>query len=227
MAELQKLDAAWLSLRWALHIEPELGSQEEKLLQAFLVERRLRELPPDWLHVGCFGDVPAHAAYKSHCGGTWVWVCPDGIRGLSELTLIILDIGTVDLTSVPAYIGNEYRAPVDVKMSSSGPATGPSISIEVQKQLAHQLRVANPYKTICIEGPPEGGAKWLAVLKPGVPKPFDFHDGLAISTDTKKCPNVTPKDEAEKHAMKDAEQVLIDSAAAPSAPLVNVPQRLK
>src|SRR5690606_38615047 len=43
-------------------------------------------------------DVPwCDASYVAHCGDTYVWVTPEGLNGLSQLTLVILNIATIDL----------------------------------------------------------------------------------------------------------------------------------
>jgi len=47
-----------------------------------------------WLHAGTKRDVPRKACYVSHHGTVYVWVMPEGISGLSELALTILDIAT-------------------------------------------------------------------------------------------------------------------------------------
>jgi hypothetical protein len=47
-----------------------------------------------WLKIGCRRDVPNEACYVGHHGQVHVWVMPDGIEGLSELTLQILDVAT-------------------------------------------------------------------------------------------------------------------------------------
>jgi hypothetical protein len=48
----------------------------------------------DWLKIGCKKDVPRHAVYVAHRGTTYVWIMPDGIAGLSDVTLTIMDIAT-------------------------------------------------------------------------------------------------------------------------------------
>jgi hypothetical protein len=55
---------------------------------------------PDWLHVGPKHGVPKNACYKAACGDTAVWVDYDGMAGLSEFVLVLLDIGTTDPTSL-------------------------------------------------------------------------------------------------------------------------------
>ncbi len=47
-----------------------------------------------WLKIGCRRDVPREACYVGHHGQVHVWVLPEGIEGLSELTLKILDVAT-------------------------------------------------------------------------------------------------------------------------------------
>ncbi len=47
-----------------------------------------------WLHVGAKHDVPIGASYAARHGDVTVWVMPEEIAGLSELTLAILDVAT-------------------------------------------------------------------------------------------------------------------------------------
>jgi hypothetical protein len=68
-----------------------------------------------WLKVGCKADVPNQASYVGRHGRTCVWIMPEGIAGLSELTLEIMDIATrEDATIVP------------VSAKGAGPAEGSS-----------------------------------------------------------------------------------------------------
>jgi hypothetical protein len=54
----------------------------------------LRIPPPGWLGVGEKCDVPKNACYVGHYRHTYVWVTPDGIGGLTQVTLAILNIAT-------------------------------------------------------------------------------------------------------------------------------------
>jgi hypothetical protein len=54
-----------------------------------------------WLHVGRKHDVKRNASYASHHGAVHVWVTPEGISGLSDLALAILDIATREDNVVP------------------------------------------------------------------------------------------------------------------------------
>ena len=55
-----------------------------------------------WYSVGGRRDVPKDACYVGHCGDTYVWVTPDGLDGLSRLTLVVLNIATLDPNPPPA-----------------------------------------------------------------------------------------------------------------------------
>jgi hypothetical protein len=47
-----------------------------------------------WLKVGRRGDVPRQASYVGHFEDVFVWVIPEGIGGLSDLTLAIMDVAS-------------------------------------------------------------------------------------------------------------------------------------
>jgi hypothetical protein len=56
-----------------------------------------------WLKIGRRTEVARDACYVGRHGDVFAWITPDGIGGLSELTLAIMDIGTrEDSTVVPA-----------------------------------------------------------------------------------------------------------------------------
>lgn len=120
-----QLAAFRAAFSWVVFGAPAEGSPEMEILRApkwddkpgvhFGIADKLATLPTGWLHVGKKSDVPHCARYKAHCGCTYVWVTPDGMKGLSEFTLIVLDISTLDL--------NAYRfrsAGVTVKRKIDG-----------------------------------------------------------------------------------------------------------
>jgi hypothetical protein len=84
-----------------------------------------------WLKIGCTKDVHQHASYVGHHGQVFVWVMPDGIAGLSELTLAIMDIATrQDMVPHPVapYRGTvgDSGAPESVpRRNFQVPASGP------------------------------------------------------------------------------------------------------
>ena len=47
-----------------------------------------------WLKVGSQEEVPKQASYVGRYQNTYVWVLPEGIDGLSELVLAIMDVAT-------------------------------------------------------------------------------------------------------------------------------------
>jgi hypothetical protein len=109
-ADETQLKAMRCACRWVLEGREHLDSDCEHILADpeadptpgphFGVADRLARLPQGWLHFGCWRDVPLGACYKDHCGGTWVWVTPDGTEGLAGFTLVLQDIATL-LVSTP------------------------------------------------------------------------------------------------------------------------------
>jgi hypothetical protein len=130
--ELQALHCACL---WAVYGPPPPDSPSACILTRFQVIDALRSLPPCWLGCGKCEDVPANALYRAHCRGTWIWVTPDGMAGLSAFTLIIQDIATVSISSL------DRQAPavtVAVKFgtdSKTGPPK-PTAAAKAQKVVA-------------------------------------------------------------------------------------------
>jgi hypothetical protein len=51
-------------------------------------------IPTGWYQVGCAKDVPKEACYVGHHGGTYVWVLPDGLEGLTRFTMTVIDLAT-------------------------------------------------------------------------------------------------------------------------------------
>jgi hypothetical protein len=65
------------------------------LLRAFFGDDfALCHVPAGWLHAGCEADVPGDACYVGHAGDRYAWVTAEGVAGLSQVTLAILDIAT-------------------------------------------------------------------------------------------------------------------------------------
>lgn len=108
----EKLEAMRCACKWVLYGREEACRDCRGLLLSpqqdpspgrhFGVADRLamlEEKSPCWLHVGRLKDVPPRACYKAHCHGTWVWVMPDGMEGLTQFTLVLQDIARVDSNS--------------------------------------------------------------------------------------------------------------------------------
>jgi hypothetical protein len=105
----EKLEAFRCACRWVIY-GPEVACQDCAGLLAspaqapypgrhFDIADQLARLPQGWLCVGRLCDVPVKARYKAHCGDTWVWVMPEGVKSLTDFTLILQDIARVDINS--------------------------------------------------------------------------------------------------------------------------------
>src|SRR5438132_1518816 len=75
--------------------------ETDKLLKAFLGESYMEWVYRGWYGVGGCRDVPEGACYVAHCGHTYVWVMPDGLEALSRLTIVVLNVATLDPTAPP------------------------------------------------------------------------------------------------------------------------------
>lgn len=86
------------------------------------------QIPSGWFFVSkCKKDVPKHALH-GHYNGTYVWVRPDGMAGLSRFTLTILFIATVDRSQVTTTVGTPPSAeilPAPSVPSFTVPRVGP------------------------------------------------------------------------------------------------------
>ena len=112
-----QLEALHFACLWVLIGPPPPGSRAMELLREpiyedviacnktnpiyhFDVANQLAKLPRGWLHVDSNHSVPKGMTWKATCGNTTVWVAPQDFAWLSEFTLAILDIATVDPTSL-------------------------------------------------------------------------------------------------------------------------------
>jgi hypothetical protein len=85
-----------------------------------------RERAHLWLNVGGKRDIPSEASHAGRHGNVSVWVMPDGVAGLSELTLAILDIATrEDDAPTPESPGPGIRQGGVQRRNFQLPATGP------------------------------------------------------------------------------------------------------
>ena len=116
----EKLEAIRAVCRWVFWGPAGVSKESMSLLirpdqappgpdRHFGVADSMAQLPAGWLCVGKLKDVPVCARYKAHCGDTWVWVTPDGIKGLADFTLIVQNIARVslqlaDLVPLPARV---------------------------------------------------------------------------------------------------------------------------
>src|SRR5580704_9907723 len=114
------LEALKYACLWVLSGPPSEGSPEMDLLRApnrddvyacqsaeragrpagyhFDVADKLARIPQGWLHIGTC--LPQQYCYGAHCCDTCVWVTKDGLAALSDFTLLVLDIATLDPASL-------------------------------------------------------------------------------------------------------------------------------
>lgn len=55
-----------------------------------------QRVAPGWVHIGKVTDVPRDACYVGKHGRTYVWIDKDGISGLTDLAIAMLDVATTD-----------------------------------------------------------------------------------------------------------------------------------
>jgi hypothetical protein len=59
-----------------------------------------RHIAPGFLNIGRKCDVPENACYVGHHCGRYVWVTADGLEGLTNLTIAIIDAATIDTSTL-------------------------------------------------------------------------------------------------------------------------------
>jgi hypothetical protein len=75
--------------------------EADKLLKAYLGDDYLQWIDRGWYGSGCKGHVPPNACYIAHAGDVYTWVTPEGLEALSRITLVVLDISTLDPNPPP------------------------------------------------------------------------------------------------------------------------------
>jgi hypothetical protein len=75
--------------------------EADSLLKSFLGDGYAEWIRREWYGIGRFKDVPKGACYVGRSGHRCVWVMPDGIDGLSRLTVAVLNIATLDSNPPP------------------------------------------------------------------------------------------------------------------------------
>lgn len=80
-----------------------------------------------WLKIGAQGDVPKDASYVGQFADVFVWVMPEGIEGLSDLALAILDVATSEDTGGTSggHVRGTPGAPGVPRRNFQVPAVGP------------------------------------------------------------------------------------------------------
>ena len=78
-----------------------------------------------WLKIGHKADVPRQATFVGRFDDIYVWVMPEGVHGLSELSLAIMDIATTEDDASLAAAGEHSVR------SKSGPSSVPRRNFQV------------------------------------------------------------------------------------------------
>jgi hypothetical protein len=158
----EKLEAIRAACQWAvggldvvnkdsmsLLISPE--DAEPGSSRHFGVAKDLAKLPPGWLGVGGWKEVPKSTCYKAHCGDTWVWVTPEGMNGLSDFTTIVQNIARVYINSQTLFRLPAYYTPIVFVTHDSYPDKRLQFAVTVTVDQAGQLQTALPYIPTRIE----------------------------------------------------------------------------
>jgi hypothetical protein len=213
VASEPQLEALYYACLWVTYGPPPEGSRPMELLRELRVEdlngcalpgttmpnpgfhfgvaKQLAALPHGWLHVTTNDCVPKHVSYRATCGNKTAWVSPEGMAGLSEFTLIVLDIATVAPTSLSV-----SPPTVSVAIQETAPPDGEQPPYEP---------VVNPKSTSTKKA--IGGDKitetWNACQTPGGAKPGQIT-------------LIRPKNH--KYATSDTPKVEMDPKAVPQLP---------
>jgi hypothetical protein len=103
---------------------PAAGTERPKPIYHLDVASQLAALPRGWARVAPKHLAPKHARYKATCGNTTVWVPDENVAWLSEFTLILLDIATIDPTTL-VLISPKVRVDISPAAAPKPPAPKP------------------------------------------------------------------------------------------------------
>lgn len=110
----ERLEVVRWACRWVVYgpqsVSPEgisLLARPDQVPNAagrhFGVLDQMNRLPNGWLGIGGANKAPRQAVYKACHGGTSVWVLPEGVRGLADLSLVLQNISRVDINSTTLF----------------------------------------------------------------------------------------------------------------------------
>jgi hypothetical protein len=100
-------------------LDPILAARKTPLAREVIAELNeiideLKTIRPGWYHVGCKKDVPKNAAYVSNYRDVYVWVMPDGVEGLTNFTLSVLEMASAIHPASANNMGVMYSPGFDV-----------------------------------------------------------------------------------------------------------------
>jgi hypothetical protein len=158
----ERMEAIRAACQWVLGGPERLSRDSMSLLirpdqapqgpdRHFGVADQLGQLPPGWLGVGKRSEVPACALYRAHCGDTWVWVTPDGMKGLADFTLILLNIARVPINSGTLFNLPPVFMPVVLRTADSTPSSRIQTTVQVVLDQSGRLVTDFPYFKLRID----------------------------------------------------------------------------
>jgi hypothetical protein len=158
----EKLEAMRAACQWAIGGPAYVSQDSMSLLvrpqdapvgpdRHFGVAANLAELPAGWLHIGSPKDVPKCPRYKAHCGTTWVWVMPDGMKGLADFTLIIQNIARIQINSSTLFNPPPVYTPITFLAKDRDPSDRIQVTAQVVVDQSGHLQTDLPYLPIRVE----------------------------------------------------------------------------
>jgi hypothetical protein len=117
----------------------------------FGVADDLARLPVGWFGWGSHKDAPKCALYKGHSGGTWVWVTPEGMKGLADFTLILQHIARVPINSGALFNLPPVFTPIVFATADSTPTDRFQTSVQAVVDQSGRLVTDVPYFKVRID----------------------------------------------------------------------------
>jgi hypothetical protein len=158
----EKIEAIRAACQWAIGGPDRVSKDSMSLLirpdqaprgpdRHFGVADQLSRLPPGWLGVGKRKDVPACAVYESHCGDTWVWVTPDGMKGLADFTLVLQYIARIPINSGVLFNLPPVFTPIVFTTADSKPTDHMQTTVQAVVDQSGRLVTDVPYFKVRID----------------------------------------------------------------------------
>jgi hypothetical protein len=128
----EQILVARAACEWIMIGSPPQDKYIIKLLKQFQVYNDMVCLVsryPGWLCGGCKKDCAKERCFVAECCGGYVWVVPNGLKGLSEFTLILADVATIappTLTGIATVtLTQKDPTPAPPPTSCSGSSSSP------------------------------------------------------------------------------------------------------
>ncbi len=81
------------------------------------INDELKKIHPGWYHTGRKHDVPKDACYVAHSKDVYIWVGPEGVEGLTEFTLSVLEMASA------------IHPPPAIGLGAGGPVYSPGFDV--------------------------------------------------------------------------------------------------